>query len=121
MSAFAEFYRQRNTLTDKYFEKIDEAQKNRKKEFMAAIRIQLTWKSYQLKRKRAMRNEKAIIIQRNFRRHQAQVLVQCLRKLEVNEFYTLINKLKKFKDAGVGLTVVVIYLIITSKSNIYSK
>ena len=79
MASFAEFYRQRNTLTDKYFEKIEEAQKNRKKEFMAAIRIQLTWKSYQLKRKLANRNEKAIIIQRNFRMHQAQVLVQCLR------------------------------------------
>lgn len=85
MSAFADFYRQRNTLTDKYFAVIEEAQQNREKEFMAAIRIRLAWKSYQLKRKRAKRNQMATIIQRTFRKHQAQVLVQCLRVEKARE------------------------------------
>ncbi|OHS96859.1 IQ calmodulin-binding motif family protein [Tritrichomonas foetus] len=79
MSAFAEFYRQRNSLADKYFAMIDEAQKHREKEFMAAIRIQMTWKQYQLRKKLSHRNKMATIIQRTFRKHQAQILVQCLR------------------------------------------
>ncbi|OHS96279.1 IQ calmodulin-binding motif family protein [Tritrichomonas foetus] len=79
MAAFAEFYRHRNSIADKYFAMIEEAQKHRESEFMAAIRIQMAWKAHVRRQKLAKRNKMATIIQRNFRMHQAHILVQCLR------------------------------------------
>ena len=79
MSAFAEFYRQRHTISDKYFAMVEEAQRCRDAEYMAAIRIELAWKAHVRRQKLSHRNKMATIIQRNFRKHRATVLVQCLR------------------------------------------
>lgn len=79
MAAFAQFYRDRDTLSDRYFKLIEEAQEKRELEFNAAVKIQRLWRRHRARQERAHRNKMAIIIQKMVRKHQAKVLVQCLR------------------------------------------
>jgi myosin heavy subunit len=79
MAAFAEIYRQRSSITDKYFQVIEQAQANRGREYRAAVLIRETWRSYRERKQREDENEKAILIQKMYRKHQARILVQCMR------------------------------------------
>ena len=79
MAAFAQFYRDRETLSDRYFKMIEEAQANREVEYNAAMRIQKAWRRHRGRQELAYRNKMATIIQKMVRKHQAKTLVQCLR------------------------------------------
>lgn len=79
MSAFAEFFRERGTIIDRYFKYVEEAQNNREVEFAAAMRIKRAWKNYLTRKRIAHENAMANKIQNVFRMHQAKMLVRCLR------------------------------------------
>lgn len=93
MASFAQFYRQRESLADKYFQQVEEAQSHREEEYKAARLIQKKWREHQQRREKAHENKMATIIQRQFRKYQARKLVQCLKvekeREERNAYFNL--------------------------------
>jgi myosin heavy subunit len=78
MSAFAEIYRERGSITEKYFKIIETAQANRAREYQAALRIRRAWTAYRRRKDLQHRHAMAVLIQKMFRKHQSRVLVRCL-------------------------------------------
>jgi hypothetical protein len=64
MVSFAQIYRARALVADTYFTLIEEAQKNRAKESIAATRIQLVWRIHRRRLARASEHEMAVVIQK---------------------------------------------------------
>ena len=79
MASFAEIHRSRAGIEDRYFAMVEDAQANREKEYAAALTLQCAWRRYRLNCKRRHRNRMATLIQTAFRKHQARMLVRCLR------------------------------------------
>jgi hypothetical protein len=85
MASFAQIYRERTQIAEKYFTLVEEAQKSRSKEFIAAIRIQLIWRIYRRRISRAHEHKMAVVIQKRWRKTRANSLLQCLRVEKARE------------------------------------
>lgn len=78
MASFLKIYHHRNEISDKFFDLLAEAEVNREKEFLAALKIQSAFHRFIFRQIIAERNRNALIIQRHFRMYRAQMLLRCL-------------------------------------------
>jgi hypothetical protein len=85
MVSFAQIYRGRALITDKFFGLVEDAQKNQVREFTAAIRIQLIWRIHRRRLARDHEHKMAVRIQSRWRKTRASSLLQCLRVEKARE------------------------------------
>lgn len=79
MTSFAELYRNRVGLSERYYALVRDAQKHREEEYAAAVKIERAWRRHRTRQEIARRHRMATVIQTAFRRYQARVYVECLR------------------------------------------
>lgn len=91
MTSYAEIYRNKESIIDKFYEMVAEAEENRQKEYKAAVKIQSVVRMYNQKLNLKKMNEAALKIQRNWRMHFAKTAVMILRvekaQYERTEFF----------------------------------
>jgi hypothetical protein len=85
MVSFAQVYRDRGLIADKFFALVEDAQNNRAKEFTAAIKIQLIWRIHRRRLSRAHEHKMASLIQKRWRKMRAGSLLLCLRVEKARE------------------------------------
>ncbi|EAY22234.1 IQ calmodulin-binding motif family protein [Trichomonas vaginalis G3] len=79
MASFANIYRNRRNIVNRYFTEIEKAQECREKEYRAALTIQAAWRKYKILKRRKLRNESAIKIQKTWRMFHEGMLFRCLK------------------------------------------
>ena len=100
MTWYTAILNQRNSLEEKYFKAVEDAQQNAEKEFKASETIRRAWRDYKKRLFQKKRNEAALLIQNTWRMHQATQFVRILRaekyRKEREDYFNLMaSKIQK--------------------------